>query len=100
MLSEGGFEQSTRGILIGQEDGSYVIDAGTHVRDVNKALKISLSTNGPRTINGLVLEHLETIPETGTTLLIDGYPIEIVHMLNNSVRTVRIKPQVKKSPAG
>ena len=83
-----------------QEDGSYVIDAGTHVRDVNKALKISLSTNGPRTINGLVLEHLETIPETGTTLLIDGYPIEIVHMLNNSVRTVRIKPQVKKSPAG
>ena len=83
-----------------QEDGSYVIDAGTHVRDVNKALKISLSTHGPRTINGLVLEHLETIPETGTTLLIDGYPIEIVHMLNNSVRTVRIKPQVKKSPAG
>ncbi len=82
-----------------QEDGSYVIDAGTHVRDVNKALKISLSTNGPRTINGLVLEHLETIPETGTTLLVDGYPIEIVHMLNNSVRTVKIKPQVKKNPA-
>ncbi len=82
-----------------QEDGSYVIDAGTHVRDVNKALKIALNTSGPRTINGIVLEHLETIPETGTTVLIDGYPIEIVHMLNNSIRTVRIKPQLKKNRA-
>lgn len=80
-----------------QQDGSYVIDASTHVRDVNKTLKIALKTDGPRTINGIVLEHLESIPETGTTVLIDGYPIEIVHMLNNSIRTVRIKPQVKKN---
>jgi len=79
-----------------QKDGSYVIDASTHVRDVNKALKLNLNTSGPRTLNGLMLEHLETIPETGTTVLIDGHPIEIVHMLNNSIRTVRIMPKVIK----
>ena len=78
-----------------QEDGSYVIDGSTHVRDVNRALQWKLHDHGPRTINGLVLEHLETIPEAGTTVLIDGYPIEIVRILNNSVRTVRIKPRVE-----
>ncbi len=77
-----------------QDDGSYVIDAGTHVREINKALHWQLNDDGPRTLNGLVLEHLETIPETGTTVLIDGHPIEIVRMLNNSIRTVRIKPKV------
>lgn len=77
-----------------QEDGSYVIDAGTHVREINKALHWQLNDDGPRTLNGLVLEHLETIPETGTTVLIDGHPIEIVRILNNSIRTVRIKPKV------
>ena len=77
-----------------QDDGSYVIDGSTHVRDVNKALQWNLHADGPRTINGLVLEHLETIPETGTSVLIDGHPIEIVRMLNNSIRTVRIQPAV------
>ena len=80
-----------------QEDGSYVIDAGTHVREINKALHWQLNDDGPRTLNGLVLEHLETIPETGTTVLIDGHPIEIVRMLNNSIRTVRIKPKVSSA---
>ena len=78
-----------------QQDGSYVIDGSTHVREVNRALKWNLHVNGPRTINGLVLEHLETIPEPGTTVLIDGHPIEIVRMLNNTIRTVRIQPQVE-----
>tara|TARA_R110002049_G_scaffold124479_1_gene280010 strand:+ start:90073 stop:91344 length:1272 start_codon:yes stop_codon:yes gene_type:complete len=77
-----------------QEDGSYVVDGSTHVRDVNKALDWNLHEDGPRTINGLVLEHLETIPETGTSVLIDGHPIEIVRMLNNSIRTVRIQHKV------
>ena len=77
-----------------QEDGSYVIDGSTHVRDINKALQWNLNDNGPRTINGLVLEHLETIPEPGTSVLIDGHPIEIVRILNNSIRTVRIQPRV------
>ncbi len=80
-----------------QDDGSYVIDAGANVRDINKALHWDLHEGGPRTINGLVLEHLETIPETGTSVLIDGHPIEIVHILNNSIRTVRIQHKVKSN---
>lgn len=74
-----------------QKDGSYVIDGSTHVRDINKALDWKLSDSGPRTINGLVLEYLEAMPQTGTTVLIDGYAIEIVRLLNNTIRTVRIK---------
>ena len=82
-----------------QEDGSYVVDGSTHVRDVNKALKWDLHDDGPRTINGLVLEYLETIPQAGTTVLIDGYPIEIVRLLNNTIRTVKIKPRVAAAKA-
>jgi Mg2+/Co2+ transporter CorB len=78
-----------------QEDGSYVIDGSTHVRDINKALEWSLNDDGPRTINGLVLEYLESMPQTGTTVLIDGYAIEIIRLLNNSIRTVRIKPMAE-----
>ena len=77
-----------------QEDGSYVVDASAHVREINRALRWKLHDDGPRTINGLILEHMETIPEPGTTVLIDGYPIEVVHTINNVVRTVRMKPRV------
>ncbi len=48
------------------------------------------SLEGPRTLNGLIIEHLETIPEASTSVLIDGYPIEIVQVKNNAVKTVRI----------
>ena len=51
-------------------------------------------SEGPRTVNGLVLEHMEAIPETGTTVLIDGYPVEIVQSKNNAVKTVLIKPRL------
>lgn len=77
-----------------QEDGSFVVDGSTHVRDINKTLDWDLHENGPRTVNGLVLEQMETIPEPGTTVLIDGYPIEVVHTLRNAVRTVRMKPRI------
>jgi len=77
-----------------QGDGSFVIDGSTHIRDINKALNWKLDDNGPRTLNGLVLEHLETIPEAGTTVLINGHPVEIVRVLNNSVRTAHIHPNI------
>ena len=46
----------------------------THIRDINKALDLELHDHGPKTINGLILEQMESIPEPGTTVLIDGYP--------------------------
>ncbi len=72
-------------------DGSYLIDGSTHVREINRQLDIHLPASGPRTINGLILEHLEMIPEAGTSLKIGDYPLEIMQVKNNMVKTVRIK---------
>ncbi len=77
-----------------QEDGSFLVDGGSHVRDINKALNLQLHVDGPKTINGLILEHMQSIPEPGTSVLIDGYPIEVVQIQNNAVRTVRISPRL------
>lgn len=72
-------------------DGSFLIDGSTHVREINRQLEIKLPTDGPRTLNGLILEHLEMIPEAGTSLKIAGLPLEIMQIKNNMVKTVRIK---------
>ncbi|MCP4075127.1 MAG: HlyC/CorC family transporter [Gammaproteobacteria bacterium] len=72
-------------------DGSYLVEGSTHVRDINSQLHIQLPTKGPRTVNGLILEHLEMIPQAGTSLKIAGYPLEIMHTKNNMVKTVRIQ---------
>ncbi len=84
-----------------QEDGSYLIDGSASIREINKLLGWSLPTDGPKTINGLIIEYLEHIPEPGTSLLITDYPMEIVLATGNSVKTVRIDPNWKKpAPAG
>ena len=71
-------------------DSSYLIDGSTHIRDINRNLAIELPSDGPRTLNGLILEHMEFIPESGTSLKISGYPIEIMQVKNNMVKTARI----------
>ncbi len=80
-----------------QKDGTFVVDGSTHIRDINKVLEWELHEDGPKTINGLILEHMESIPEAGTSVLIDGYPIEVVQIQNNAVRTVRISPRLATS---
>jgi Mg2+/Co2+ transporter CorB len=77
-------------------DGSFLIDGSTHIRDINRNLDIELPSKGPRTLNGLILEHMEFIPEAGTSMKINGYPIEIMQVKNNMVKTARIAP----SPVG
>ncbi len=71
-------------------DGSYLIDGSTHIRDINRNLGVLLPSHGPRTLNGLILEHMEFIPEAGTSVKIDGYPIEIMQVKNNMVKTARL----------
>ena len=71
-------------------DGSFLIDGSTHIRDINRNLGIYLPTKGPRTLNGLILEHMEFIPEAGTSIKISDYPIEIMQMKNNMVKTARL----------
>jgi Mg2+/Co2+ transporter CorB len=74
-------------------DGSYLIDGSTHIRDINRNLGVQLPSGGPKTLNGLILEHMEFIPEAGTSLKINGYPIEIMQVKNNMVKTARISLQ-------
>ncbi len=79
-----------------EQDGSYLVDGSAHVREVNRALHLDLPTDGPRTLNGLILEYLEMIPEPGTSLLIAGYPIEIIQTKDNAVRKTRIQPGMRR----
>lgn len=79
-----------------QADGSFLVDGGVHVRDVNKALKWSLPTDGPKTLNGIILEHMEMIPEPGTSLLLHGLPVEIIKTQKNAVKTVRVFPHKRR----
>ena len=75
------------------EDGSFLIDGSTHIRDINRNLNVNLPSDGPRTLNGLILEHMEFIPESGTSLKINHYPIEIMQVKNNMVKTARLSTQ-------
>lgn len=81
--------------LYEQDDGSYLIDGGTHIRDINRSLNWSLPQSGPKTLNGLILEHMEIIPEPGTSLMINNYSLEIMRTSNNAVQSVRILPLQK-----
>lgn len=72
------------------ESNKYLIDGNTHIREINRALDWSLPADGPKTLNGLILEHMEIIPQNGTSLMIDGYAIEITRTTNNAVQTAKI----------
>ncbi len=65
------------GARLGRE-GSALADGGMAVRELNRTLGLALPTDGPKTLNGLVLEHLQDIPEANVSLKIDGVPMEIV----------------------
>lgn len=75
-----------------QEDGSYLIEGTASIRDINKELGWKLPNDGPRSLNGLILEYLEDIPEANIGLRVAGYPIEILEVENNMVKLVRILP--------
>lgn len=82
-----------------QAEGTYLVDGGITLRELNRIMQWQLPTEGPKTLNGLILDYLEVIPEAGTSLRLEGYPIEIVQMANNAVKTVRIHPQRWVPPA-
>ena len=79
-----------------QDDGTYLVDGGISVRDLNKVLEWDLPTEGPKTLNGLIIEYLEHIPDPGTSMLLGGYPIEIVQTSQNAVKTVYIDPSLNR----
>jgi len=73
-----------------QDDGSYVIDGMALLRDINRALGWDLPTNGPKTLNGFVLEHLEAIPESNLCLRVDAYLIETLQIKENVIKNLKI----------
>lgn len=75
-----------------QADGSFIIEGSANIRDINKGLKWDLPTDGPRTLNGLILEHLEEIPETEISLEIDQHNMEIVAVEENKINLVKVFP--------
>ncbi len=81
-----------------QEDGSFLVDGTAYVRELNRSMDWELPTDGPKTLNGLIIEYLESIPEPGTSVLISGYPIDIVQTGNNTVKTIRIYPDSRRAP--
>jgi Mg2+/Co2+ transporter CorB len=75
-----------------EPDGAYVVNGSINVRVLNRTLGWHLPTDGPRTLNGVILEYLETIPESGTTLRLTDLAVEILQTADNSVKTARIRP--------
>lgn len=72
------------------EHGNALINGGITVRDLNKALNLNLPTDGPKTLNGLLLEYLEDIPDSETSVRIGETPMEILQISGKSIRLVRI----------
>ena len=82
-----------------EQDGGYLLDAMMSVRAVNRAMHWNLPLDGPKTLNGLILEHMEAIPTADTSLKLHGYPIEIVQTTTTGVRTVRAHPTTQRQQA-
>jgi Mg2+/Co2+ transporter CorB len=71
-------------------DDSFIVDGGANVRQLNRLMNWSLPTDGPKTLNGLIVEALETIPQPGTKVTLASYPLEIVETAEHSIRRVRV----------
>jgi Mg2+/Co2+ transporter CorB len=83
-----------------EADGSYLVRGSMSLRDLNRRLDWNLPTENPRTLNGLILEYLEDIPEPGTSLMIHGYVVEILRTRGTTIEMARIRPAAtpKRAP--
>ncbi len=85
--------------IVKESQNTFLVDGTANIREMNRAMDWTLPTDGPKTLNGLIVEFLETIPEPGTLLKIEGYPIEIVETNDNRVMTARIRAHTETSEA-
>jgi Mg2+/Co2+ transporter CorB len=84
--------------ILDRGDGSYLIDGVATVREINKATGWSLSTDGPKTLNGVALEQLESIPDGNVSFMVDGYRFETEEINGTMVKKIAVTP-MKKKPA-
>ncbi|WP_305830301.1 HlyC/CorC family transporter [Photobacterium leiognathi] len=78
--------------ITAQSDGSLMIEGSANIRDLNKSLNWKLPTDGPRTLNGLILEHLEYIPENQVSIIIADHKMEIVEVSDNMIKLIKVLP--------
>ena len=83
-------------------EGGFIIEGSTNIRDLNKRFELTLPTDGPRTLNGLILEHLEDIPTNRVSINLKGHKMEILSVSDNRIKEVKILAKqtewAKKSP--
>ena len=80
----------TTSTLAWNDDDSVLIEGGRSLREINRKLGLSFSLDGPKTLNGMIVEHFRDIPEAGISLKIDGIPIEIVQTQDRSIKVARL----------
>ncbi|MBY0436950.1 MAG: HlyC/CorC family transporter [Burkholderiales bacterium] len=80
--------------LLHSEDGSVLVEGSATLRSLNRKLGLKLPLDGPKTLNGLIVEYLRELPEPGTTVKIAGHPLEVVQTQERSIRSVRVHPRV------
>jgi Mg2+/Co2+ transporter CorB len=80
--------------IVLQGDNSYLVDGAVTVREFNRSTDFELPVTGPRTLNGLIIEYIEMLPKTGVAVLISGYPIEIIQVKDNRVKSARVFPRL------
>ncbi len=83
------------GGFVKQPDGAYLVEGATLLRELNRKLGFSFPLDGPKTLNGLILEHLQSMPEPSTSVKIAGHPLEIVQTQDRVVKAVRVVPPAR-----
>ena len=83
--------------VVRETSNTYLVDGTANIRELNRSQNWDLPTNGPKTINGLILEMLETIPDPCTCVKIAGYPIEIIETDDTRIRKVRVGRRIEQT---
>jgi Mg2+/Co2+ transporter CorB len=83
------------GGFVKQPDGAYLVEGATLLRELNRKLGFNFPLDGPKTLNGLILEHLQSMPEPSTSVKIAGHPLEIVQTQDRVVKAVRVVPPAR-----
>lgn len=83
-------EQTEEPDILQQDEHSYEIDGSAYIREINKALGWELPSNGPKTLNGLITEILESIPEGAVCIKVDNYLVETLEIRDNRICKARL----------
>ena len=82
--------------VVAQGDGSYLIDGAATIREINKATEWALPTDGPKTLNGLALEQLESIPDANVSFMVGNYRCETAEINGKMIKKICVIPLQKK----